>query len=218
MCEGFLDVGVPQRHELIGLRVRQRAKHDRINNREHGCGCARAEAQHENRHERECRALTELAYGQLDGAHHVEVPSTGRLRDEIGARGLKTIGMLRRVALQQGKCGFLERGHRAPPGFITRRPFVKGLGVQVLEIRDELVHRCVGQDQPRLRDAALDFMTEVDRRRHGLRRFDAGHQRERGNETGPVFSLSGQHGAAALGDAVIPPPPLAGLLNPSALD
>ena len=90
--------------------------------------------------------------------------------------------------------------------------------MQVLEIRDELVHRRVGQDEPRLRDAALDFMTEVDRRLHGLRRFDAGHLRERGNETGPVFPLSGEHGAAALGDAVIPPPPLTGLLHPSALD
>ena len=94
-------IGVPQRHELIGLRVRQRPQHDGIDNGEHRCCGAGAEAEHENRDQGECRMLTELAQCQLDGAHHVEAPSTGRLRHQIGARGLKTIGMLQRVSLQQ---------------------------------------------------------------------------------------------------------------------
>src|SRR5688500_6931635 len=49
-------------------------------------------------------------------------------------------------------------------------------------------------------------------------RLDAGDQRERRDEAAPVFSLRSQYGAAAVGNAVIAPAPLAGFLHPAALD
>ena len=163
----LLGVGVPQRDQLVRTRVRQGAQHHGIDNGEHrSCG-AGPQTKHQHGDEGECWMLPELAHRQPNRAHHVEAPSAGRLRDEIGARGLKTIGMLRGVTLQHGKCGLFERGHRASLCLVGRGAFFEGGGVQVLEIGDHLVQRGVGQHQSRLRDATLDCVTEVDGGFHG---------------------------------------------------
>jgi hypothetical protein len=48
------------------------------------------------------------------------------------------------MPLKQGNCGFFEGGHRALPCFGGAQSFIKGRGMQILEIGDELVDGAAG--------------------------------------------------------------------------
>jgi hypothetical protein len=65
------------------------------------------------------------------------------------------------MTLQQRECGLLEGGERSPARFVWRSAFVERRGVQVFEIRDELVDRGGRQDHARRRDVTLDLRTKI---------------------------------------------------------
>ena len=66
----LLGVGVPDGHQPVGRRVRQRPKDDGVDDGEDRGGGAGAEAEHQHRDEREARMVTDLTGGGTKGVEH----------------------------------------------------------------------------------------------------------------------------------------------------
>ena len=101
--------------------------------------------------------LTKLSYGQSDRTQHVQAPSAGGPRHQIGARGLTTIGVLQRVGLQQGECGFFESGHRPRSGIGRAGALFESRGMEIFEVGDQLVDGRIRQLHAGLADMPPDF-------------------------------------------------------------
>ena len=168
MREPLLGVRVPERDQAIRFRIRERPQHHGIDDGEYRGRGAGAQAEHEDGDNCKRRMLAKLPHRQSNRTPHVQAPSAGGSRHYIGARRLRTIGMLRGVASKQGKRRLLERRQRAPARIARGGTLVDGRGVKVLEIGDELVDRRLRQFNAGLRDVTTDFGAEIDRAHAGF--------------------------------------------------
>ena len=176
----FSVIRVPQRHQPIRLRIRQRPQHHRIDHGEDGRGGAGAEAEHQHGDERKRRMLPELTHRQANRTHHVQAPSTGGARHQIGARGLDAIGMLRaRGAASSENADSSSAASARVRASCGVGAVFERRGVEIFEMRDQLVDRRVAAARRRTSRRAgalrrVDRMTVVMSRLRGL---DAGHLR-----------------------------------------
>ncbi len=106
--------------------------------------------------------LTELSDRQSNGTHHVQAPSTGGARHQIGARRLNSIGMLRGMALKHGERRLFERRERSRARIGGTRAFLDGGGVEIFEVCDELVDGRIRQLDSGLRDVPPDLNAGIE--------------------------------------------------------
>ena len=121
----------------------------------------------------------------------------------------------------------MKLGRRRPLGVGFAPAGANGVEIDLFEVRRQLVDRVCRKARRAGRPGMADDLglsscvRAISVRVLGYRGVLARrrrHLRERGHEPPPVLALFRQHRAAGVGDAVIAPPPLAGLFHPASLD